>query len=63
MIIYHPLMQNSNNFTKIYKTGQDADNIGAKSFMDGIILPKLQDEDRDLLDADKSETEVLQAIN
>ena len=27
--------------------------------MDGITLPKLQDEDRDLLDADISEMEVL----
>lgn len=31
--------------------------------MDGITLPKLQDEDRDLLDAAISEMEVLQAIN
>lgn len=47
----------------LYKTGQDADNTGAKRFMDGMTLPKLQDEDRDLLDADISETEVLQAMN
>lgn len=46
-------------YEDLYKTGQDADNIGAKRFMDGITLPKLQDEDRELLDADISEMEVL----
>lgn len=50
-------------YEDLYKTGQDTDNIGAKRFMDRITLPKLQDEDRDLLDADVSEMEVLQAIN
>lgn len=50
-------------YEDLYKTGQDAENIGAKRFMDGITLPKLQDEDEELLDADISEMEVLQAIN
>jgi len=50
-------------YENLYKTEQDADNIGAKRFMDGITLPKLQDEDRDLLDADISEMEVFKAIN
>ena len=50
-------------YEDLYKTGQDADNIGAKRFMDGINLPKLQDDDKKLLDADISEMEVLQAIN
>ena len=48
-------------YKDLYKTGQDADNIGAKRFMDGITLPKLQDEDRDLLDADISKMDILQA--
>lgn len=50
-------------YDNLYKIEQDADNIGAKRFMDGITLPKLQYEDRELLDADISEMEVLQAIN
>ena len=49
-------------YEDLYKTGQDADNIGAKNFMDGITIPKLQVEDRDLLDAEISEMEVSQAI-
>uniref|UniRef100_A0A3B4WXV4 Reverse transcriptase domain-containing protein n=1 Tax=Seriola lalandi dorsalis TaxID=1841481 RepID=A0A3B4WXV4_SERLL len=50
-------------YEDLYKTGQDAENTGEKRFMDGITLPKLQDEDRELLDVDISEMEVLQAIN
>uniref|UniRef100_A0A3Q2FJM3 Uncharacterized protein n=1 Tax=Cyprinodon variegatus TaxID=28743 RepID=A0A3Q2FJM3_CYPVA len=38
------------------------DNIRANRFMDGITLPNLQDEDRELLNIEISETEVLQAI-
>lgn len=31
--------------------------------MDGILLPKLQDDDRELLNANISEKEILQSIN
>lgn len=50
-------------YENLYKTGQDNDNIGAKNFLDGIPLPRLQADDRKLLDSDITEKEVLQAIN
>ena len=50
-------------YENLYKTEQDDENVGAKQFLDGIPLPKLQDDDRELLYADISEREVLQSIN
>lgn len=50
-------------YENLYKTGQDNDNIGAKNFLDGIPLPRLQADDRKLLDSVITEKEVLQAIN
>uniref|UniRef100_A0A669EM94 Reverse transcriptase domain-containing protein n=1 Tax=Oreochromis niloticus TaxID=8128 RepID=A0A669EM94_ORENI len=41
---------------------QGVDSTAAKRFIDEITLPKLYNEDKELLDADISETEVLRAL-